>query len=509
MNLSLRKRVLLLLVAINAAVAGVLFGYFTPELAKSYEAGALAMGEDLVYTIRGTIDPKGSVNAARILSWPNWTQFADAILVDANLEETADGWRPRGVALNPLGARHRGVEFEAERVTAALARAAQRGEVVTDVSGGRVVPIQYPGGTWGACWYRVRAGRSTWELLWRYFLPGFLLSTSLISAGTYFVLSRFVIKPVERLAGAARAVAHGDFSVRLADAPAKDEFGELFATFNAMTDRVDGFNKTLAAEVARARAEAEQATSAAMKERRLAAMGELAAGIAHEINNPLGGLQNAVEVLAEERLPPEKRAQYYKLLSGGLERIRLTVGRLLRFTPRAGQETEFPLAEPVQDAIQLVAYRASRAGVVLRLGDAEGVAAPELVVARWSRLPAMKGERHEIAQGVLNLLVNALDALEESRREPKTIDVRLALEGARLRLDVVDNGPGAPADALARASDLFFTTKAPGKGTGLGLAIVHGIAVRHGGELALASPPGEGFRATLYFPTARTQPAAT
>ncbi|MCC6405949.1 MAG: HAMP domain-containing histidine kinase [Planctomycetes bacterium] len=502
MKLSLRKRVLLLLVAINAAVAALLFGYFTPEVAKSYEAGALSMGEDLVYTIRGTIDPRGSVNAARILSWPNWSQFADAILVDANFERTSEGWRPRGVALNPLGAAGRGPDFDLDRIHEALSRAARNGEVVPAVADGRVVPIQYPGGTWGACWYRVRTGRSTLELLLRYFLPGFVLSTILISAGTYFVLSRFVIVPVERLAGAARSVARGDFSVRLSNPPAQDEFGELFGTFNAMTDRVEGFNRTLAAEVERARAEAEQATSAAMKERRLAAMGELAAGIAHEINNPLGGLQNAVEVLAEERLPPEKRAQYYKLLSGGLERIRLTVGRLLRFTPRAGQETVFSLAEPVIDAIQLVTYRAGRAGVVVKLEDVSGTGAADEVAARWSSLPPLKGERHEIAQGVLNLLVNALDALEESDAAEKTIEVRLTQEDERLRLDVCDNGPGAPAEALARASDLFFTTKAPGKGSGLGLAIVHGIAARHGGELRLESAPGQGFRATLYFPVA-------
>ncbi|MCE9593535.1 MAG: HAMP domain-containing histidine kinase [Planctomycetes bacterium] len=508
MNLSLRKRVLLLLIAINAVVAGLLFGYFTPEVAKSYEAGALSVGEDLVYTIRGTIDPKGSVNVARILAWPNWSQFADAILVDSNFERTTNGWRPRGVALNPLGASERRGDFDLASIHAALAHAASDGQVVPAVAGGRVVPIQHPGGTWGACWYRVRTGRSTLDLLLRYFLPGFVLSTLLISAGTYFVLSRYVIDPVERLAGAARAVAGGDFSVRLANPPARDELGELFGTFNAMTGQVEGFNRRLAAEVARARAEAEQATSAAMKERRLAAMGELAAGIAHEINNPLGGLQNAVEVLAEERLVPEKRAQYFKLLSDGLERIRLTVGRLLRFTPRTGQAAEFSLAEPVQDALQLITYRASRSGVRVVLADGARRGDADAITARWATLPPMVGERHEIAQGVLNLLVNALDALEDSERTDKELEVGLALEGERLRLDVADNGPGAPAEALARAADLFFTTKAPGKGTGLGLAIVHGIATNHAGELRLTSAPGQGFRATLYFPIARRGRAA-
>ncbi len=495
----------MLLVAINAVASALVFGYFAQENVKSDQAAALSAGEELVYTVSGTIEPAGSVNAARILSWPNWSKFADAIIVDSHFEPADGGWRPRGVALNPLGSSERGSGIDEQQVHTALALAVQHGKIVDEVEGGRVVPIRQGRATWGACWYRVKAGQSRAELFVHYFLPGFLLSTLFVSAGAYFMLSRFVIAPVERLAAGARAVARGDFSVRIPEPTSNDELSQLVRTFNAMTGEVAGFNRKLALEVEKARAEAQRAEAAALKERRLAAMGELAAGIAHEINNPLGGLQNAVDVLSEGKLSPEKRTQYLALLSNGLERIRLTVGRLLRFTPREAHRTKVSLAAPVCDAIRLIAHRASSGAVALRFVDADGAGSLEELEARWARLPQLDGEPHELAQAVLNLLVNALDALEEKRDGSKSIEVRLAREGERLRLDVIDDGPGVESASLARAADLFYTTKSPGKGTGLGLAIVHGIAHQHGGSLELASEPGRGFRATLFFPIAASE----
>lgn len=499
MNLSLRKRVLLILVAVNAAVAALLFGYLTPEVARFWRAGALQVSQDVVYAVRGTIQPQGRLNVARILQWPFWPQFADAVIVDSNLSLGPGGWQPQGVALNPLGSLGRSSEIDRGRVYEALAMAVRSGAVVDEVEGGRAVPIEVPGGVWGACWYRVRNAPSVADLLWRYFLPGFLISTVLLSAGTFFALSRFVLDPLGRLARGARTVAAGDLSVRVAEPARKDEIADLIRGFNSMTAEVEGFNKRLAQEVEHAREEARRAEAAAMTQRRLAAMGELAAGIAHEINNPLGGLENAVEVLAREQLPPDKRRQYFQLLAGGLERIRLTVGRLLHLAPREARSTEFALVEPVGDAIALVAHRAARAKVEIVLGDGKP-GSPEEVLARLARLPRFIGKSHELGQAVLNLLVNALDALEELPDGGGRIEVRLEREGDALALSVSDNGPGVPADALPRVADLFYTTKAPGKGTGLGLAIVHNVAVAHGGGLELESRPGAGFRATLRLP---------
>jgi len=164
------------------------------------------------------------------------------------------------------------------------------------------------------------------RLLLRYVLPAFLFSSVLLTLGTFVALRRFVLDPVERLARGARAVAGGDLSVRVEPPRRGDELARLIETFNVMTARVARFSEELEREVERATDAARRAEAAAMTQRRLAAMGELAAGIAHEINNPLGGLVNAAEVLGREDLPADKRRRYVALLSGGLERIRRTVG---------------------------------------------------------------------------------------------------------------------------------------------------------------------------------------
>ena len=103
-----------------------------------------------------------------------------------------------------------------------------------------------------------------------------------------------------------------------------------------------------------------------MTQRRLAAMGELAAGIAHEINNPLGGMRNAVESLEMGDLDPERRERYLALVDGGLSRIQGIVGKLLRFTPRSGLSEEvFLFADAARDAVALIEHRAGSEGVAL------------------------------------------------------------------------------------------------------------------------------------------------
>jgi signal transduction histidine kinase len=487
------------------AVVGAEFAFLARGLARSRETGASEYAGNLVATVRGQIRPQGGLNVARILAWPSWGQFADALLLDSNLQRGRDGRvRPAGIALNPLGSLHRGADFDYQAVYGAIALAVQSGDAQDGVEGGRVVPIEDPSGMWGACWYKIDTALGPGALVLRIFLPIFLVSTVLLSAGTFLALRRFVLDPVAELAQASRRVAEGDLAVRVREPPSGDELAEMMRAFNTMAAQVEGFSRRLADEVERATAQARAAEAAAMTQRRLAAMGELAAGIAHEINNPLGGLLNAVEALERDRLAPERRRQYLGLLSSGLERIRLTVGRLLRFTPRQARPVPFEASAPVVDAIALVRHRAARQGtrIAVRCGTAAGdgdAAAGELARA-FAELPLVLGEPHEVAQAVLNLLVNALDALEPRPGGGGSIEVALGAHDGEVWIEVQDDGPGVPQEALGRISDLFFTTKEAGRGTGLGLAIVHRIAADHGGRLEIVSRPGQGFRATLVLP---------
>jgi signal transduction histidine kinase len=495
MRFPLRLRVLGIVFAINAAVFGAGLVYLVGRIAAARaEQGA----EILDPTFRDTI-PGGELKVAEILSSPQWKLFADAIVVDKNLLHSHGEIQPLGVFLNPLGSARRTASFDRRNALEELSQAIDTARRV-EGRDGSAVPIFDPDGhLWGGCWYRLGSSVESGQLV-QSLLPWFLLSTLLLTFGTFTMMRRFVLAPVEELARGAGRLAAGDLSARLAEPGRHDELSDLIRQFNAMATTVQGFNATLEREVARATEKARAAEAAAMTQRRLAATGELAAGVAHEINNPLGGLLNAAESLSRENLPPEKRAQYQALLRGGLERIQATVGRLLRLAPRTARPQQIALLQPVQDAIALVQHRAREQRVDVeftcqgRTEDAE---------QRALALPSVMGEANELAQAVLNLLVNALDALEGAPAGAGRIAVDLRREEAELVLTVADNGPGVSADELPRIADAFYTTKDVGRGTGLGLAIVHNVAASHGGRVELFSTSGQGLRAEIRLP-ART-----
>jgi len=490
---SLGIRALVLVFLSNSVV----FAALGVVLAQSQSADARERDEEraleLASTIKDTIAPAG-LTVASLLRWPSWRFFEDAILVDGRLSETSGGAvRSAGIDLNPVGVAARAADFPRQDALRALLLAMRAGQPVA-FQGGRAVPIVVRDEVWGF-WYRSRNGAIDYTAGFLRVLPWFALSTLLLTGLTFLALRQLVLRPVEQLFEGARRLRAGDFSVRLAETERRDELAELVRSFNEMAGTVAGFNQRLSEEVRAAEEKARAAEAAAMRERRLAAMGELAAGIAHEINNPLGGLQNAVEDLKRPELPPARRTQYLELLARGLARIGETVNRLRRFTPRAAPLEEIDLAQVAEDALELVAHRAQRLGVTL-------------VVPPRERALVVRGLRNDLGLAVLNLLVNALDALEEhGTRDPAGAHITLALrrEGARAVLAVRDNGPGVAPELLDRIVDLFFSTKDVGRGSGLGLALVHATMQAHDGELVLSSEPGRFFQAELRFPLREAQ----
>jgi signal transduction histidine kinase len=159
------------------------------------------------------------------------------------------------------------------------------------------------------------------------------------------------------------------------------------------------------------------------------------------------------------------------------------------------------LDQPIADAMGLVQHRAAEQRVSIGL-TCEGSAADAL--ERMRKLPPVLGEANVLAQAVLNLLVNSLDALEGASGGRIGIDVARA--GSEIVLSVQDDGPGVSEEELPHVADAFYTTKEVGKGTGLGLAIVHNVAASHGGRVVLRSTPGEGFRAEIHLPLRDDRP---
>jgi len=485
---SLGIRALFLVFLSNAVV----FAALGVVLAQAQSADARERDEEraleLASTIKDGIAPEG-LTVASLLRWPSWRFFEDAILVDGRLSETSGGVvRSAGIDLNPVGLAARPPDFSRQEALRALLEAVRSGEPVP-FRGGRALPVVVRDEVWGF-WYRSRNASVDYTAGILRVLPWFALSTVLVTGLTFLALRQLVLRPVQLLFEGARSLRGGDFSVRLAVPDRRDELAELVRSFNDMASTVEGFNQRLSEEVRAAEEKARAAEAAAMRERRLAAMGELAAGIAHEINNPLGGLQNAVEDLKRPELPAARRTQYLELLSRGLARMGETVNRLRRFTPREATLEQLDLMLVVQDAFELVAHRARRLGVTL-------------VAPAAGRSVAVRGLRNDLGLALLNLVVNALDALEDHGTRDATgprIEVALRLEGARVILSVRDNGQGVAPELLDRIVDLFYTTKDVGRGSGLGLALVHSTMQAHGGELVLASEPGHYFLAELRFP---------
>jgi PAS domain S-box-containing protein len=218
---------------------------------------------------------------------------------------------------------------------------------------------------------------------------------------------------------------------------------------------------------------------------RLAAVGTLAAGVAHEINNPLSyALLNLQMLRLRAGNTPSSDTRLIDLSLEGLERVRRIVQDLLAFA-RPGEE----IVEPV-DVAQVIG-----ASVRLARTSTLGTARVELDLEPLARVHT---NRARLGQALLNVLVNALQALEDDAEG--TIRVSASTRGDRLRVEVVDNGPGIAPDDLGRVFDPFFTTKPPGGGTGLGLTVSRAIMEGLGGELELWSEVGAGTRVRFELP---------
>lgn len=301
-----------------------------------------------------------------------------------------------------------------------------------------------------------------------------------------------VTKPLEQLLAGSRRVAQGDFGRPIPSTGSGDEIGRLVAAFNRMQEEVRAYQSGMQQKIDAASRQIRDQERSLVVAQRLAATGTLAAGLAHEINNPLGGMQNVVRRLRKNSTDP-KELEYFDLLDEGLRRIELLMGQLLGFSRRRDAEPRrYALSEAVMAATPLVAYRFE-----------DGA---KLEVQVPGDLPALYGDPDAMAQMVTNLLLNARDALNGGRG---TVSVTATSRPDANRpgrhelvLAVSDDGSGMDEATVSRIFDPFFTTKETGKGTGLGLSIAHTVVHSHGGRITVDSAPGKGTTFTIILPAA-------
>ncbi len=209
---------------------------------------------------------------------------------------------------------------------------------------------------------------------------------------------------------------------------------------------------------------------------KLAAIGQLAAGIAHEVNNPLGGILNCLYNFKNKKLTDERKAEYLDFMEEGMKRVQNIVRQLLDFSQQHAP------------ALSLTDINAMIEGIVpLFIHSIKGRDI-RLVKNLGTGLPPILVDKHQIEQILVNLILNALQSLEGDG----LIEISTRFEGNWFCILVSDNGCGIASENIPKIFDPFFTTKGVGKGTGLGLSVSRGIIERHKGRIDVESMIGKG-----------------
>jgi signal transduction histidine kinase len=319
--------------------------------------------------------------------------------------------------------------------------------------------------------------------------PGAVVALALgvaavVMAAGAILLLRSVGGPVDRLLTAADALGRGAAGELPVLAPPGDGSGSGLSraavAFERLAAALEGERSRLAekvTELERANAELVRARESLLRAERLATVGRLASGIAHEVGNPLGAITGYVE-LARDRLGAiagsSEVDDFLARIAAEAQRIDGTVRDLLDLArPAEPALGAIDLAAPVEAALRLARVQARFRGVTVEVALPPG-------------LPRVVADERRLSQVFLNLLLNAGDAMAGAG----TVRLDARVDGDGVAVRVADSGPGVAPGDLPRIFEPFFTTKGAGLGTGLGLAISQGIVESFGGEIAAASGPG-------------------
>jgi len=309
---------------------------------------------------------------------------------------------------------------------------------------------------------------------------GFVILASLL-VGLF--VHRLVYRPLRELEAGARRLAAGNLDEPI---PVRDgdECGKLAVSFNTMMLALKDAAHTLEQKVAE-RTEALRAAQAeAARGEKLASVGLLAAGIAHELNNPLTGVLTFSSLMRKKLPEGSQDAEDLDLVIRETKRCAAIIRRLLDFAREKTPEKQFAdLNRLIEETVRIVEQPAQLHDITISM---------ELDPA----LPRVWVDADLIKQVVMNMLVNAQHAIEQKG----SITVRTRSLPGKVEISITDTGCGIPEQDLQRIFDPFFTTKGVGKGTGLGLSVSHGIVEAHGGTIEVASTLGEGSTFRVYLP---------
>jgi len=339
---------------------------------------------------------------------------------------------------------------------------------------GQVVGILYVGVFEGK--FADMKRRALWTVI------GISLGAIAIAVLICCFLSKTLMNPINTLVLAARRLADGDLKQRVQPDKSTEEIGALGKVFNSMAASIEDRDERLR----------QHAQEQIMKSEKLAMIGSLAAGVAHEINNPLGSILLFSRLLLRKAPAEGVQRENLERIAREAERCQNIVQGLLEFARQPEPKTEaLDVNEVVQKPVSLLENQAMFHNI-------------NIVKELQPDLPPVCADASQLQQVFVNILVNAAEAM--NGEGTLTIATRAVPDADRVEIRFTDTGCGIPKENLPHLFEPFFTTKDVGSGTGLGLSISYGIIERHGGTIEVLSRVDEGSSFLITLPTAKETP---
>lgn len=330
----------------------------------------------------------------------------------------------------------------------------------------------------GTLWATIQIPSSVVYLTARELLSNLTIAALLlfaVAALVSLIFARRLSKPLEHLTEAAEKVGKGHFDVTVTSS-SSDEIGALSHSFNQMTDELRAREDKLAG-----------ANAALVQSEKLAAFGQLGAGIAHEVKNPLAGILGYAQLTLRKLDDDSPFKKNLDIIESETRRCTDIISNLLQF---ARQETAKMASTEINPVVE----------AALRIVDHQlGVNNVKIKKELAADLPLCQANANQLQQVVMNFAINAQQAMGS---DGGNLTVRTRSGGSgEVVIEVEDNGPGIPDDIKAKIFEPFFTTKPAGQGTGLGLSVTYGIIKDHDGQIQIEDVAGGGTRFVVSLPT--------
>jgi len=322
-----------------------------------------------------------------------------------------------------------------------------------------------------------------------------LLDTIILAMVGIYVLSRIVVKPIYKLLKMTEEYKDGDIIPSFTETP-RNEIGNLSRSLSVMLKRLDENKRELKAHISsleKANIELKQAQNEIIRSEKLASVGRLAAGIAHEIGNPIGIILGYLELIKKGDITDEEKKDFLSRVESEITRVNSIIKQLLDFSrPSSGKLAESHVHELIMDTVTMLKPQPMMEEIRIPF---------ELNATRDTVL----ADPNQLQQVFLNIIMNATDVLRGGdttgdKAQGKELTIKSKDAGDSIEIRFIDNGPGIPEEELGQIFDPFYTTKEPGMGTGLGLSVSYRIIKELGGTISAESPEGEGTAIIINFP---------